>query len=121
MKNILFIIGLLLLSTTAFSQDSKTPKTEIKGDLTEITLYYDNGEIMQHGFYDKTGELHGGWESYNNDGTRKCVAFYDKGVKVGTWFYWNKGIKTKVIYENNVIKSIEEVTPELGKPTLDDH
>ena len=121
MKNIILIIGLLLLSTTVFSQKTKAPKTEIKGDLTEITLYYDNGEIMQHGFYSKTGKLHGGWESYNNDGTRKCIAFYDNGVKVGAWTYWDKNTKTNVVYENNKIISIEKENPNLDKPTIDHH
>jgi antitoxin component YwqK of YwqJK toxin-antitoxin module len=109
MKNIFFIIFLILFTSTIYSQQTQIPKTEEKGDLKEVTIYYDNGGIMQHGFYTKSGKLHGGWESYNSDGTRKCVAFYNKGVKVGAWYYWNKGIQTKVVYDNNKIISVEKV------------
>ena len=121
MKKILCLIGFILLSSTSFSQNTNLLKTETKGDLTEVTLYYDNGEIMQHGAYSKIGKLQGEWESYNNDGTRKCIAFYDDGVKVGTWTYWSNGIKTKVTYENNKIISINNVNPNLEKPTIDNH
>lgn len=110
-KLFLLVFALVLFTTTTNAQKTNLPKTEKKGKLTEVTLYYDNGEIMQHGFYTKSGKLHGGWESYNANGTRKCVAFYDKGVKVGTWIYWNKGLKTNVVYDNNKIIKIEKVDP----------
>ena len=112
MKNIFFIVLLILCTSTIYSQQTQLTKTEDKGDLKEVTIYYENGGIMQHGFYTKSGNLHGGWESYNIDGTRKCVAFYDKGVKVGTWYYWDKGIQTKVVYDNNKIISVEKVNSE---------
>ena len=119
MKKAFFIATLLLFTSITFAQKTNLPKTEKKGTLTEVTLYYDNGEIMQHGFYAKSGKLHGGWESYNDDGTRKCIAFYDNGVKVGMWTYWDKGIKTNVIYNNNKIISIEKVDPDLKNPKND--
>jgi antitoxin component YwqK of YwqJK toxin-antitoxin module len=109
MKNIFFIILLILCTSKIYSQQTQLPKTEEKGDLKEVTIFYENGEIMQHGFFTKSGKLHGGWESYNSDGTRKCVAFYNEGVKVGTWYYWDKGIQTKVIYDHNKIISVEKV------------
>ncbi len=113
MKKTFFIATLLLFTSITFAQKTNLPKTEKKGKLTEVTLYYDNGKMMQHGFYAKSGKLHGGWESYNNDGTRKCVAFYNNGVKVGTWTYWDKGIKTNVVYNNNKIISIKKIDPDL--------
>jgi len=111
MKNIFFIIVLILFTSTIYAQKTHLPKIEQKGDLKEVTVYYDNGEIMQHGFYTESGKLHGGWESYNIDGTRKCVAFYDKGVKVGKWNYWMNGVQTNVVYDNNKIINIEKVDP----------
>lgn len=121
MKKFLFVISLILITTTGYTQNNNKPQTKKKGKLTEITLYYDNGKVMQHGFYSKYGKLHGGWESYNEDGSRKCIAFYDYGVKIGTWIYWNNSTKTNVIYDNNKIISIENVDPNFKKPQSTDH
>jgi len=109
MKNTLLTFALLLVTIFSFAQDSNLRKTEIKGDLSEVTLYYEDGTIMQHGFYTKDGKLHASWESYNMDGSRKCIATYNYGVKVGIWTYWNNNKMTKVEYDNNKIISITEV------------
>lgn len=108
MKKLLLIFTLLLFSVSIYSQTKYLPKTETKGDLQEITLYYENGAIMQHGFYTKEGKLHASWESYNLDGTRKCLATYNYGVKIGTWTYWNDNKVTKIEYDNNKVVKIEE-------------
>jgi antitoxin component YwqK of YwqJK toxin-antitoxin module len=110
MKTLLLTLTLLFSSIFSFAQDSNLRKTEIKGDLLEVTLYYENGTIMQHGFYTEDGKLHASWESYYIDGTRKCVATYNYGVKVGIWTYWNNDKITKVEYDNNKIISVKEVS-----------
>lgn len=118
MKKFLFILAVLLFSVSVFSQTKYLPKTETKGDLQEITLYYENGAVMQHGFYTKEGKLHASWESYNVDGSRKCLATYNNGAKVGVWTYWNKDKVTKIEYENNIVLKIEEFeAKELTKNT----
>lgn len=105
----MLIFTLLLFCTAIYSQNTKLPKTETKGDLQEVTLYYENGSIMQHGFYTKDGKLHASWESYNSDGSPKCYATYNYGVKVGVWTYWNENKITKIEYDNDKIVKIEEV------------
>lgn len=100
---------LLFFGTIIYAQDTKLPKTETKGDLQEVTLFYQDGSIMQHGFYTKDGKLHASWESYNLDGSPKCYATYNYGVKVGVWTYWNKNKITKIEYDNDKIVKIEEV------------
>lgn len=114
MKNLFSFLIFLLLSFAANSQNTPLPKTETKGNLQEITLYYESGAIMQHGFYTKEGKLHASWESFNLDGSRKCYATYNNGLKVGIWTYWNKDKITKIEYDNdNVIKIEEfEIKPE---------
>lgn len=113
MKNLLFTIIFGLFTLIAIGQEKNNIKKITKGGLIEVTIYYDNGEVMQHGSYDTAGKLHGQWNSYNEDGTRKCIAFYDFGAKVGTWIYWDKDSKTNVVYDNNKIISIEKVDPNL--------
>jgi antitoxin component YwqK of YwqJK toxin-antitoxin module len=106
MKNIGLLLLLLLFFTTTFSQEDKNKKIEKVGDFYEVTIYYDNGTIMQHGFLTKDNKLHASWESYYQDGTKKCVATYNEGEKVGNWIYWNNGKRTMVTYENNAITAV---------------
>ena len=110
MKKITLTIALFLIAIISYSQNTKLKTLEKKGDLLEIKLYYNSGTLMQHGFYTEEGKiLHGSWESFNEDGTRQCVAFYDKGVKVGTWFYYKNNEITRVTYKNNKITNVEKV------------
>jgi len=112
MKNIFISVIFVLCTTFLFSQERKNQKIEPIGDLFEVTIYYDDGAIMQHGFLTKDNELHASWESYYQNGNRKCVAIYDHGQKVGTWYYWFLDKKTKVVYENNKIVSVEDLALE---------
>ncbi|SDX70058.1 hypothetical protein SAMN05444411_10876 [Lutibacter oricola] len=110
MKKLAFILAILAISISSYAQNTKLKTTAKKGDLLEVKLYYNSGELMQHGFYTDDGKiLHGSWESFNEDGTRQCVAFYQKGVKVGTWMYYKKDEITKVTYDNNKITNIEKI------------
>lgn len=103
MKKIVLLLICVFFSINIFAQDEKNKKIEKVGDLYEVTIFYNNGNVMQHGFLNKDNKLHASWESYNEDGSRKCVATYNNGVKVGTWFYWNKGKRTMVTYKDNEI------------------
>jgi antitoxin component YwqK of YwqJK toxin-antitoxin module len=109
MTRLLFIIGLLFTTSIGYSQNTELKKTNVKGDLTEVSLFYETGALMQHGFYTKEGKLHGSWESYNIDGSIKCYATYNNGIKVGIWTYWYADKISKVEYQNNKIINIVEV------------
>lgn len=110
MKIFLTLITIFFFSVSSYGQEN-IKKIVPVGDLYEVTIYYTNGNIMQHGFLNKEQKLHASWESYFLDGSRKCVATYDNGNKVGVWFYWKDGIKTKVTYKDNKIEVVEEVDP----------
>jgi len=103
MKKILILAVCVLFAIWGNAQEKKNQKIEPVGDLFEVTIFYDNGQIMQHGFLNKDNKLHASWESYYDNGDRKCIATYDDGIKVGTWFYWYADKKTKVVYEDNKI------------------
>ncbi len=103
MKKILILAVCVLFAIWGTAQEKKNQKIEPVGDLFEVTIFYDNGQIMQHGFLNKDNKLHASWESYYDNGDRKCIATYDDGIKVGTWFYWYADKKTKVVYEDNKI------------------
>lgn len=112
MKKIITSLVFLIWATISYSQEKRNQKIEPIGDLFEVTIYYDDGSIMQHGFLTKDNKLHASWESYYQNGNRKCIAFYDNGEKVGTWYYWFMDKKTKVVYENNKIVEVEELSIE---------
>lgn len=110
MKKILVIIAVLISCQFIYAQGEDTMKMVKQGELTEVTIYYNNGNVMQHGYLTADNKLHDIWESYYDDGTKKCDATYNKGEKIGTWFYYYKDEKTKkVTYVNNKITNVEEL------------
>ncbi len=109
MKKIVISMFFVITCNFTFAQETKNQKIEPVGDLLEVTIYYDDGAIMQHGFMTNDHKLHASWESYYSNGNRKCVAIYDHGEKVGTWYYWFMDKKTKVVYEKNKIVEVEEL------------
>ncbi len=107
MKKILPLVVALLMITATQAQE-KTPKnTYVKnGNLIEATLYYDNGEISQTGFFTEDGDVTGLWISYDRKGNKTAKAFYENGAKVGTWFFWKGNTLTEVSYENSRIAAV---------------
>ncbi|MGV6844905.1 MAG: toxin-antitoxin system YwqK family antitoxin [Lutibacter sp.] len=109
MKKIFILVFSLLLSVSLFAQKKQIKKIEKKGDLFEATIYYKNGNLMQHGFFTKKGKLQGPWESYYIDGRKKCLATYDYGKKVGVWTYFYDKQTKKVTYIKDKIVKIEKI------------
>ena len=109
MKKLLVLVGFILLGLHVTAQSKTNQKIEPVGDLFEVTVFYDSGQIMQHGFLTQDNQLHASWESYYENGNLKCIATYDHGAKVGTWFYYYFDKRTKVVYEDNKIISVEEM------------
>ena len=109
MKKNVVVFALLLFTSFSFSQNNEIKKIKKVGSLYDVTIYYRSGQIMQHGFLTEDEKLHASWESLNEDGSRKCVATYNKGVKVGVWFYYYGDKKTKVTYRDNKIISVENL------------
>lgn len=109
MKKIITVLLVFYFTLNCFSQEKNNQKIEAVGDMFEVTIFYDSGSIMQHGFLTKDNKLHASWESFYENGNRKCVAIYDHGVKVGTWYYWFMDKKTKVVYEDGEIVETEEI------------
>ena len=109
MKKIFLAFVIFFCSFNFYAQEGIIQKTKSTGDLTEVTIYYENGAVMQHGFYTAESKLHGSWESFYSNGQKKCLAFYNKGIKTGTWTYWNKNKISKVTYQDNKIINIVEL------------
>lgn len=92
----LIVLMAILLSGVVFAQDSKNPTYEVQGDLIAATLYHDNGVVAQTGFYTEDGKLHGEWISYDANGNKTAIAYYEEGKKVGVWTFF-MGDEIKVV------------------------
>ncbi len=112
MKRFAVLIIVALLAVPVMAQIDKQKKLELTGDLISATLYHDNGEVAQVGFYTKDGKLQGEWNSYDNNGIHTAKAFYDNGEKVGTWTFYNGNTKKEVRYVDSRISEVKtwEVT-----------
>ena len=105
-KAISTLLMVILMSFTLFAQTENTlVKTEKVGDLEKVTIFYDSGELHQVGYMLK-GKLHGEWKSFDKDGNKLAKATYEKGNKVGKWFFWNNEILSEVDYDNNKIVKV---------------
>lgn len=98
MKNIITLIALVGCIAFSSAQEQEKDIFEREGNLIKATLFHDNGEVSQTGFYTLEGKLHGDWVSFSNDGVKTAEAHYDNGVKSGKWFFWQ---------DNNILKEVD--------------
>ena len=106
MKKLLLIAVFLISGVTAFAQNNNKPTLEKKGDLVKATYYHDNGVVAQTGYFTLEGKLQGEWKSYDVHGKKTAVGNYDKGQKVGKWFFWNTDQLSEVDYQQSKIKDV---------------
>lgn len=107
MKKILVILVMLCVSFT-YAQEKKSVKYVDKGDLTEATYFYDNGAIQQVGTFNKEGQLHGIWTSYDLDGNKISVGEYENGKKVGKWLFWTGSTLKEVEFKDSKIVMVNQ-------------
>ena len=100
----------MLIGFGSYAQQERSLELNESTDLIEVVYYHDNGVVSQTGNYTKDGKLHGEWISYCKEGNKIISAKYNKGMKVGKWFYWNGDSLTEVDYSNNEVASINNWT-----------
>ncbi|WP_127844522.1 toxin-antitoxin system YwqK family antitoxin [Psychroflexus aestuariivivens] len=106
MKTISTLFFAFLMSFSLFAQDGNdNVKLEKEGELTKVTMYYEDGIVHQIG-YTKNNKLHGEWKSFDKDGNKIAKANYENGNKVGKWFFWNDGKLSEVDYDTNRIVKV---------------
>ena len=106
MKKIILILVVCFGASVASAQDLKKDTFVAKGDLIEATLYHDNGQIAQTGFYTKTNKLQGDWKSYDANGNQLSAAHYENGKKVGTWLFYQGENMKEVTYDKENIAQV---------------
>ena len=103
------------MANMSFAQDckkvcDKKNSYALNGDVIEAVLYHDNGVIAQQGFYTKENKLQGEWVSFDAQGNKTAIAYYDKGKKVGKWTFYNANEVKEVIYSNSKIAKVTSTT-----------
>ncbi len=103
MKKIVILFMILSVGFTYAQNDNKT-KYEQKGDLVEATIYNDDGQLEQHGFF-KDKKLHGTWTYFNAEGEKVAIGKYSNGIKTGKWLFKNdEGVKEVNYVNGKVVK-----------------
>lgn len=102
-------ILVLLFCVTAFSQEQKVDYKKVDDGIVQATYYFasNNAIVEREGFFNKKGELHGTWISYDILGNKTAIANYENGKKVGTWTYFNDDKISIVTYNDNKIVAVE--------------
>lgn len=116
MKKIVAII-LMLSVTLTFAQEKQKVDLNKDGDLTVATYYHDNGVIEQQGTFNKTGELHGVWTSFDTQGNKVTIGNYTNGKKTGKWLFWSGDKLREVDYVDSKIAGVSEWTDKVQLAT----
>ncbi len=106
MKKIVFLLVFVFTTTLLFAQEAIKKELVKKGNLIEAAIYHDNDVLAQEGFYTLDGKLQGLWTSYDTNGKKTAVANYNKGEKVGTWYFYQGDVLHEVNYDNNSIAKV---------------
>ncbi len=107
MQKITLLFILLCSMNFVLGQEAQKNEYVLKGNLIEAILYHDNGEIAQTGFYTVENKLQGEWTSYDAQGNKTAIAYYDNGEKVGTWYFYHGDTMKQVTYDNAKIAEVK--------------
>ena len=105
MKKLLVAAALVGVVSFASAQEKKNVYVK-EGNLIKATLFHDNGQVSQTGYYTEDGKLQGEWISYDTDGVKTAAANYENGKKAGKWFFWNDDTLREVDYSQSQITSV---------------
>lgn len=108
MKKILALILTLSMSFAFAQKDGKKVEITKNGDLTSATYFYADGSVEQQGTFNKEGQLHGVWISYDRVGNKTAIANYANNKKVGKWLFWTNNKLREVEYVDSRIASVNE-------------
>jgi len=102
MKTLLLVLMCCSGSVFATGHMRAASFMELPGDLTEVTFYYPNGNILQKG-YMIDGLKTGVWLTYSLEGEVTAKARYDRGEKCGIWKIYdeNGNVEYKICYRGN--------------------
>lgn len=105
MKKLMMIL-VMAFTFGAVAQDVE-PKFEKEGNKVKATYFHANGEISQLGYF-MNEKLEGEWKMFNDKGDKIAMGNYSKGVKTGTWMFWEGDTVKEVSFSDNRIAAVTE-------------
>ncbi|MEX2350174.1 MAG: nicotinic acid mononucleotide adenyltransferase [Flavobacteriaceae bacterium] len=106
MKKLILILAVAAIGLQGFAQETTKKQLVKNGDLIEAKMFHENGIVSQEGQYTLDGKLQGTWISYDVNGNKTAVAKYNKGEKVGTWYFYEGDVLHEVNYNNSKIAKV---------------
>jgi len=106
----LFTFLLLFSFAFTYAQAIKPSYKEVDNKV-QATYYYKDGSIKERGFF-KNKKLTGEWVSYNEQGGKMMIAYYNNGKKVGKWYAINGSTIKEISYNNNTIVGVKKIKEE---------
>lgn len=106
MKKIIILLVALICAAGLFAQEQEKRTLEKNGDVIETKIFHENGIVSQVGQYTLDGKLQGTWVSYDLNGNKTAIANYNKGEKVGIWYFYQGDVLHEVNYNNNKIAKV---------------
>ena len=100
---LILAISIALSFTALNAQEQKVVSQE--GNMLKVVIYGQNNNILQEGTI-KNNKLHGDWASYDKSGNQLATGRYNKGKKVGKWFFWSNGTLTEVDFRRNIPRRV---------------
>ncbi|WP_372944421.1 nicotinic acid mononucleotide adenyltransferase [Muriicola sp.] len=107
MKKYILATAVLLITCIGYGQKEKELTLNEETGLIEAVYFHDNGEVSQKGTFNLERQLHGEWISYNEEGVKVAQGSYVNGLRSGTWYFWQGETVKEVVYNNNVVASID--------------
>ncbi len=111
MKKLIVLLVIVFTANLAVAQkcneSHKKNSFELVDGLIKATLYHDNGEVAQTGYYTLENKLQGEWVSYNRFGVKTATARYNNGAKVGTWNFFDGDTMKEVTYVNSKVSKVK--------------
>ncbi|MCW8979840.1 MULTISPECIES: hypothetical protein [Altibacter] len=107
MKKLILVFTMICTMGVVMAQEAQKNDYVLKGDLIEATLYHDNGKVAQTGFYNLENKLQGEWISYDAQGNKTAVAYYNNGEKAGTWYFYQGATMKQVTYNDAKIAEVK--------------
>lgn len=110
MKKLIVLCAVLFSMGFAIAQENNQDEFVKEGKLIKATLFHENGNVAQTGFYTLDNKLQGEWISYDALGNMTAVAHYSNGSKVGTWYFYQGNEIKEVHYSQSKIAKVNSFT-----------
>ncbi len=107
MKKYILSVAVLLMTLVMYGQREKELTLNEETGLIEAVYYHENGMVSQTGTFNLDRKLHGEWISFNEEGTKISQGTYENGMRSGKWYFWNGDMVKEVVYNNNIVASVD--------------